>query len=71
MLMIVAGFQVVPTSTSKSRIVRGFLDREWGLAAIAASFLLIAFLWRAIDVGHGAAASDDAYDATFTTEVDK
>jgi len=71
MLMIVAGFQVAPTSTSKSAIVRGFIDREWGLLAIAVSLLLIVLLMRAIDVGHDASDLDAAYDATFTTEADK
>jgi NADH-quinone oxidoreductase subunit H len=39
MLMIIAGFQI---------------NREWGLVAVGASFLLGALLFRAIDVGRGA-----------------
>ena len=70
-LMIVAGIQVPPTSTSKSAITRGLVDRRWGLVAIGASLLLGALLMRAIQVGHGASELDATYDATFTSEADK
>jgi NADH-quinone oxidoreductase subunit H len=41
MLMIIAGFQV---------------DRQWGFVTIGSAAVLVAFLWRAIEVGRGATA---------------
>jgi hypothetical protein len=45
MLLIVAGFQV---------------DRAWGFVALGGSIVMIALLFRAIDVGRHASAVDDA-----------
>jgi NADH-quinone oxidoreductase subunit H len=55
MLLIVAGFQINAGGSWVSQ-------RKWGLIAIGASLLFIAFLWRAIDVGHGASAVETARD---------
>ncbi|HEX6394828.1 MAG TPA: complex I subunit 1 family protein [Acidimicrobiales bacterium] len=55
MLLIVAGFQINAGGSWASQ-------RKWGLIAIGASLLFIAFLWRAIDVGHGASAVETARD---------
>ncbi len=63
MLMIVAGFQITPTSTSKSPVARFFVEREWGLLAILASVVLYVLFSLAIDVGRQATEVDAAYDA--------
>lgn len=55
MLLIVAGFQINAGGSALAQ-------RKWGLIAIGASLLFIAFLWRAIDVGHGASAVETARD---------
>jgi hypothetical protein len=62
MLLIVAGFQVNAGGTWVSQ-------RKWGLIAIGASLLLIALLWRAIDVGHGATEVESARDDRAAKEV--
>jgi NADH-quinone oxidoreductase subunit H len=71
MLMIVAGFQITPASTSKSAVARFFVEREWGLLAILASIVLYVLFTLAIEVGRGATDVDAAYDARLSQEVDE
>ena len=57
MLMIVAGFQVTGLNGS------WLAQRKWGLAAIGAAIVLIALLWRAIQVGREAAEIESAQES--------
>lgn len=70
MLMIVAGFQVT-NNVSGSGVAHFLAAREWGLAAIGASIVLIALLMRAIDVGRQATAIEDAQEARMSREVSR
>jgi len=71
MLMIVAGFQITPTSTSSSPVARFFVEREWGLLAILASVVLFVLFTLAIEVGKGATDVDAAYEARLAEEGDE
>lgn len=68
-LMIVAGFQVTPEVTG-SGVGAWLARREWGFAAIGATLVLGALLWRAIDVGRAATEVEGAHESRLAQEGD-
>jgi NADH-quinone oxidoreductase subunit H len=50
MLMVIAGFQTT-TKASGSGFLHSLATREWGWVGIGAAVILVAFFWRALDVG--------------------
>lgn len=61
-LMIVAGMQA-QVNTHGSGVSQWLRQREWGFLAIAGSVILVAILWRAIDVGRSATEVESAQES--------
>jgi NADH-quinone oxidoreductase subunit H len=65
-LMIVAGFQTTNRVTGTG-VGHWFAEREWGLAAIGASIVLLALLYRAVQVGRDATEVEGAQESRIAT----